>query len=615
MISGRGLTLAILLAVTVGACLPAIDAPFTFDERAGILDNRAVHPGADLRQALVYRFSPDQMRPLFFASLWLDSQRQGLGPRGFHETNLVLHLLCGVLVYALVRRALRRSLPAAPHATASGRAGPGTDAAALAGAAVFLLHPLQSEAIIYVWGRAGMLATLFSFAALILVPWPDEARRSAVLEGVRWIAAPIAVVLALASKEDPVALSLVALIVWIVLERRPWRGAMLRAAILAVPVGMFLTLRSYALGSVGRQVFARSHLDNLLVQGVVTLRFLGMALVPHGQSLDHAQPVPALVPGVAAILCCGLIVVAAAVVAARTPAPASRAEAAARFAAGGLLIAAAGLALFWLVPVADVMPERRVYPLMLGAAYAAAGAASLAKGRFWPAILITLLLAPALAMRARLWSKPDALWEEAAHRYPLRARPLINLGVNAAEQGDLERAAAFFDRAIGLEPRAAEALYNRGVLRLDRGDLQGALSDLATSTEADPSVPKSWINLGIVRLRLKDKAGAEEAFRRALDIDPDDPRALTNLAELARDAGRDQDAIDLYRQALAADPLYAHAAGRLGVTLEARGDRRGALEAYREYLRRGATSAADRAAVEEKIRALESALATPGTIR
>jgi Flp pilus assembly protein TadD len=612
----------LLLAVAACACLPAIDAPFTFDERAGILDNRAVHPGADLRQALLYRFSPDQMRPLFFASLWFDSQRQGLSPRGFHVTSLLLHLVCGLLVYVLVRRALVRSAVTSPRAALAASASGGADPAALAGAAVFLLHPLQSESIIYIWGRAGILAALFSFAALLLVPWPSARAGRTVAAPVRWVAAPVAAALALGAKEDPVALPLLALIVWVVLERRPWRAALPRAALLAVPVALFLALRSLALGALGRQVFARSAADNLLVQGVVTLRLLGMALVPHGQSIDHAQAVPGFLTGIAAVLACAAIVAAAAVVAIRTAHPASpgprepQSDLGARFAAGGVLIAAAGIALFWLVPVADVMPERRVYPMMLGAAYAIAGVTWLfPRARLWPAILLLAFLAPALTVRARLWSKPDALWEEAARRDPRRARPLINLGVNAIERGDRRRAAELFDRAVSLEPRAPEALYNRGLLRLDQGDLQGALRDLETSTDADPTVPKSWINLGIVQLRLGDKAAAEEAFRRALAIDPEDPRALTNLGELARDAGRDQEAIDLYQRALEADPLYAHAAGRLGVTLEGRGDARGALAAYREYLRRGATSEADRAAVEEKIRSLESTLATPGAIR
>lgn len=598
----RGILLAVLLAVTAAACLPAMNAPFTFDERAGILDNRAVHPGSDLRQALTYRFSPDQMRPLFFASLWLDSRRQGLGPRGFHVTNLLLHLACGIMVYALVRRALGRT-----------SAVKGVDAAALAGAAVFLLHPLQSESIIYIWGRAGVLSALFACAAILLVPWPEDAakpeRHRALLPAARFIAAPIALALALASKEDAVAVPLTALLIWIVLERRPWRSALPRAALLAVPVALFLAARAMALGAIGRQVFARSAGDNLLVQGVVTLRFLGMALVPHGQSIDHAQAVPALLPGFLAIGGCLALLAAAALIALRSAVPAP-----ARLAAGGLLVAASGMVLFWLVPVADVMPERRVYPMMLGAAYAIAGVASLVP-RAWPALLVMALLAPALTVRARLWSHPDALWEEAARRYPERARPLINLGVNAAERGDYPRAAGFFDRAVSLEPRAAEALYNRGLLRLDQGNLDAALRDLQASTEADPTVPKSWINLGIVHLRLGENAAAEDAFRHALDIDPEDPRALTNLGELARAAGRDQDAIDLYRRALAADPVYAHAAGRLGVTLEGRGDRQGALDAYREYLRRGATSPVDRAAVEEKIRTLESALAAPGAIR
>ncbi len=75
---------------------------------------------------------------------------------------------------------------------------------------------------------------------------------------------------------------------------------------------------------------------------------------------------------------------------------------------------------------------------------------------------------------------------------------------------------------------------------------------------------------------------------------------------MLRATRRAHEAVTLYRQALDADPTYAHAAARLGVTLENLGDPRGALEAYREFLQRGTVSATDRAAVEEKVRRLES---------
>jgi tetratricopeptide (TPR) repeat protein len=322
------------------------------------------------------------------------------------------------------------------------------------------------------------------------------------------------------------------------------------------------------------------------------------------------QPVPPTLVAVGAILVCLALAGGSLLIGWRAQGTA------ARLAAAGLLIGAAGLALYWVVPVADVMPERRVYLLMLGAAYAVAGAAfALAPRGIWPVVLLLVVLVPALRARAVLWSDSRRLWEEAARENPSRARPLINLGVIAAERGDRTQAAAFLDRALVLEPANPEALYNRGRLRLDAGDLAGARSDLQRSVAADPTIPRAHINLGIVLLRQNDLAGAEEQFRAALAIDPGDPRGLTNLAEVRRASGSADEAIDLYRRALASDPDYAHAAGRLGVALEDRGDLRGALAAYQDYLARGAESEADRIAVEGRIGHLEAALAGERTIR
>jgi tetratricopeptide (TPR) repeat protein len=603
--------LLVLLVLTIVACLPALDAPFTFDEQAGVMTNRAIHPKASWRDAVTYRFSPDQTRPIFFASLHLDARLHGMAPRGFRRTDVLLHLAAGVLVWLLVRRALRHTLRRAlPRSADPFRTARRMEWAALAGAAVFLLHPLQSESILYIWGRAGILSAIGCYAAILAVPWNDDRHAGIGTRLVLWGLALVATAAALLSKEDAVALPALALVVWWGAERRPFRAALTRALVLVFPVLVFLVLRTLLLGAVGRQVYARSEASNLMIQGMVSLRFLGLTLLPARLSIDHVQPLPSPAVALFAVALC-LMLVAAAMVAAR------RARGAAvRLSAAGLLFGAAGLVLYWIVPVADVMPERRVYILMLGAAYAVAGAAfAVAPRGIWPAVLLAAVLTPALRGRAVLWSDSRRLWEEAARENPDRARPLINLGVIAADGGDRGRAAELLDRALALEPRNPEALYNRGRLRLDLDDLEGARGDLEASIEADPTVPRSHINLGIARLRLADLPGAEEAFRTALRIDPGDPRGLTNLAEVRRALGDPDEAIRLYRQALASDPDYAHAAARLGVALEERGDLRGALDAYRDYLQRGAESDADRAAVEAKVTFLEAALAGAGAIR
>jgi Tfp pilus assembly protein PilF len=607
--------LAILLVLTVLAVLPAIDAPFTFDEDGGLRANRALRPGSPPGAALAYRFSPDQTRPLFFLSLWLDARLFGLSPRPFRLVNLGLHLIAGVLVYLL----LRRLAAGAPAGDAGAGAAGAAVGPALAGAAVFLLHPVQSESIIYIWARSGVLSTLFALAALLLALRAGgngrageagrdgatgrsrELRRAAALTG-----ALAAMALGLAAKEEAIVVPIIFILWWRFAEGRPVPEGLRRAALLCVPALLFLAARAVALGGVGRQVYARGIADNILGQTVVSLRMLRLLVWPAGQSIDHPVTQPVLSSGIAALLSCAVLAAAAAYASIRLPGAARRAGA-------GLLVAASGLLLYWIVPLPDLMSERRFYLPMIGIALmasAAAGSRPALLRSAWrailPALLLGALLTPLLHARARVWADPGTLWSEAARQAPDRARPLINLGVMAAERDDLDAASDLLDRAVALEPDNPEALFNRGKLRLDRGDVAGAETDLQEATRHGPLMTRAWINLAVAGMRRGDLAAAEPDLRQALSLDPDEPRALTNLAEVLRATGRSAEALPLYRQALEADPSYAHAAVRLGVALEAAGDRAGALAAYGEYLRRGPPGPDERDAALARIRALET---------
>ena len=626
----RRLLLFALLGVTFACCLPSLDAPFTHDEEAGIANNRAVHPGATLRQAATYRFSPDQTRPLFFMTLLLEGRLHGLAPRGYRVLSLLMHIACGLVVYVLLRR-LR----------------PISESGALAGSAFFLLHPMQSESIIYIWGRSGVQSAVLALLALVAVPWPDAAatsqgRDSGSSHPWRWIAALTLMALALATKEEAVALPLMALVYWVLAEKRSVRPALARAAVLALPVVAFVTLRPMLLGAVGRQVFARGLGDNILGQAVVTLRLLRLTLLPIGQSFDPAATVPSMARGALAALVCLAMIAAAlgagmrlrAGVAVSATGQATPGSAALRWICAGVLMSAAAYAIYWIVPLPDLMSERRVYLAYAGGALVVQGLTALltslarqdaetggrasagdraaagdrASNLAWlPVLIVTLLLAPALHARSRVWSDPRLVWEEASRLAPGRVRPYIDLGVMAAVRGDSQTAGVNFDRALALEPHNPEALFNRGRLRFDSGDLTGAAADLDAAVTADPTMARARINLAIVRIRQGNLDEAEVQLRAALEIDPGDPRALTNLGEVRRARGDLDEAIALCRRALASDASYAHAAARLGLVLEARGDRAGALAAYRDYLARGPDSPTDRAAVEEKIRRLTAA--------
>ena len=88
-----------------------------------------------------------QTRPLTYFTFWLNFELGGKNPIGYHAVNLALHLAAVLLLYDVLRRLLDR-----PRA--------------LLAAALFAVHPIQAEAVNYIWARSTMLMTV-----LCLLSW------------------------------------------------------------------------------------------------------------------------------------------------------------------------------------------------------------------------------------------------------------------------------------------------------------------------------------------------------------------------------------------------------------------------------------------------------------
>lgn len=152
---------ALLLGATLVLVLtlywPGLKGPFLLDDFHN-LELLGYHGGVtSLDSALRFTFgnvSGPTGRPVSMASFLLDDATWPAIPFGFKRTNLLLHLLVGLVIFLLVRRLLRDEfgLPT-PRATTY----------AVAVCAVWLLHPLHVSTVLYVIQRMALLSALFSF--------------------------------------------------------------------------------------------------------------------------------------------------------------------------------------------------------------------------------------------------------------------------------------------------------------------------------------------------------------------------------------------------------------------------------------------------------------------
>lgn len=159
----RAALLVAILALGWWAYAPGLRGGFLFDDYANLPALGAYGPIVDsvgFWRYLTSGTADITGRPVALLTFLLDAQSWPADPYPFKRTNLLLHLLNGLLLAGLLTMLGRRvqTAPAGPRAS---------DRAALLGAALWLLHPLFLSTTLYTVQREAMLPATFVLAGLI----------------------------------------------------------------------------------------------------------------------------------------------------------------------------------------------------------------------------------------------------------------------------------------------------------------------------------------------------------------------------------------------------------------------------------------------------------------
>src|SRR3989344_2126596 len=103
-------------------------------------------------------------RPFLFFTFALNYMAAGIKPLVYHLTSNFIHIANGIIIFLLLKRF--------DLGISKGR----TLAIAFLTSLIFLIHPLQTEAITYISGRGDALAALFMLLALLLFTNDIECR-------------------------------------------------------------------------------------------------------------------------------------------------------------------------------------------------------------------------------------------------------------------------------------------------------------------------------------------------------------------------------------------------------------------------------------------------------
>ncbi len=611
--SGRRLPTLSLLLVLLAALLPylnSLDNGFVLDDHELIVVNPylkgAAAPGAFFTAEFWDDCNQDRSnryQPLAMVSFALNHRLGGLEPFGCHLTNLLLHLTICLLLLLALRRLLPRGM------------------LALTATLLFALHPVHTETVSAVGGRAELLAALFLFAAWLvhLAAWPPRDNGSDGFTG-GWrhrlglsLLVTCFFLLALFSTASAMALLPILLLgdllrqkkapppeltdpaeddefytpdrqpVWQTLESLGRQLARLPLAGYAGPLAAlagYLVIRHRTMGSlIGNAVIP--YLDNPLA-GVDTVErlmtavkilgeYLRLLIWPFHLSADYSFNQVTLVtspadPGFLAALAACLAMLVGATVLSRS----KRGH-----------VAAFGIFFFFsaIIPVSNIvfamdriMAERLLYLPSLG---------------------FCLVLASLICLLAReiCGSKPGK--NGGTSPWSLQSWLVIALvslialcyaGRTVSRNPDWHDQQSLFLSAAAVSPNSALVHGDLGVWYFEHGDYTQANRSLERAVAIHPDFPIALYMLGRTRIELGDMERAREALGRVAELRPDHPEIFLALGAVDFRLGRLENATSLFRQTLDLDPENIWAMESLGISLSRRGLYEEAVQVFQSLL-------------------------------
>jgi Flp pilus assembly protein TadD len=581
-----------LIGATFLAYVPALRAPFVMDDESAIAESVSAH-------ASVPAGSPVSGRPVVRLSLaanyalnallGVDQRRDPDGPNktvGFRLLNVLFHLCTGALLFGLMRRAMReRSIPRDWRNIA--------DPLAAVVCTIWLLHPIQTEAIDYVVQRTELLASLFYVATLYgsLRAWDATTgpRR------VGWyLSAIVACALGVGSKEIAISAPLAVVLYdrafrlteWRALRRpgngRGWFYIALAAACAATFAFVALGGRGNTAGFHGGMTWY----GYLYTQCWAIAHYLRLVMWPNALVIDYGEKLITGGRGVPGALLLALFALVTLAAWKRLPKYGWFAFLGTEF---FLLLGPSSS----FVPVrTEIAAERRIYLALANVLVLAVVGAEWLRRTYFNTVSalrmglavggLALALAVTTAVRSRTYVTSERLWRDAVAKVPDNPRAKVNLGHALAierppkyaeaetvlrramaqdttcrhgcaqlasvlaAQGRSAEAIALLEHTLASEPNDVVAEGRLAFTQMRAGSFDQAVAHLDHMASTHPS-EHLFVVLGVANLAIQRQQDAMAALQAASNLNPGD-REVTTLGNSLFQAGRNTAALPFLKE-------------------------------------------------------------------
>lgn len=576
----------LILAVVFVSSFVTLGHGFVFDDHMLIGGNSPVITGeAPLSSAFTYRYwgvadeaSPNELyRPITIASIGINARILGQEPWGMHAVNILLHAINALLVYCLVQALFSRPV------------------LSLLTALVFALHPIATEAVAPIAGRADLLATCFLLISSLCALVACRQRGRWIL-GCGLLLAAVTFMGAL-SKESFFAAPLVIAAVLGSDVRRRRKGdpthyrhylatAATFAGIQVFVLLMVFLLRYQILGYVyhsdpptnpstaylafvNNPIQFAAPLGRIFTALRVAVSGAGLLLLPFDLAADYsynAIPVSTGMPGLVELgaLCFLLIYMGLTLYSARR--------------SPVVMLALAWSAMSYLIvsnllfPIGTIFGERLLYTPSIGFALLVAAALTRLGGvtprrRLIACTLAVLLLglyATRFVTRCRDWVDDEHLFKAAVASHPASAKAHANYAFTLLRAGRTDEALTHYSVALEIAPGLTGSGISLARILTQKGRNEEAVKVLNGVIQKDDGISVAYSALGLAQEGAGNDTEAEKGFRKALELSFGQNReAIFGLARVMTRTGREAQGVDLLERMAKNAPDAADVRGEL----------------------------------------------------
>lgn len=551
--------LIIIVAILI-AYANTLNSPLQFDDGAHIRDSERIRDISNY-QTLSY-WKEVNSRPLSQYTLALNYQVSQMDTTSYHWFNMIIHMLAGLIVFFLTRELL--TLPYFREKIKKEYIA----YMAFFTALIFVLHPIQTQAVTYIVQRMTSMAAMFYLFSVLLYV---KGRRYQVEQHNIKKAIPLYLLgfvsgyLGLLSKQPAITFPFAWLLVELFFIRDKKGRPQTRYLIIAS--GLMILMVSAAIIKIGlpRETPLIPRDAYLITQFRMFVVYMQLMIVPFNQNIDHfiiwsidLWHTKELLSLLFTLLIIGLGVYT--------------------YKKNRLI----SFGIFWyfltssvesgIIPIRDAMFEHRLYLPFYGFSLIVVYlvfkyiAPKKLKYALTTLSVLAIIYLALTVNRNNVWRSEKSLWMDSVKKAPKKERNWHWLASAYLMEDDKENAMKCYNTAIKNNPYFDMAFNARANLKKDMNDLAGALKDYNISIRINPKYAKAYFNRGVLQAARKkyDKAIADYDMSEKFGYRHSS--VYYNRANSKRIMKKYEEATADYNKSIRINPKYALAYYNRGLT-------------------------------------------------